>query len=395
MGEARPTLAFVIQRYGFDVTGGSESLARALAERLAPEYDITVFTTCARDYVTWKNELPPGSERVGEVEVLRFAVEEQRDLEAFNHYSESLYGSPHSHEDELEWLRRQGPYVPRLAEELRARQGGFSAILFFTYLYYPTYAGLQAVSRRSILVPTAHDEPPLRLGIYQELFRLPRAFGFLTPGEEALVRSRFPMGDRPALVAGMGVETPDTPDVEGFRTRYGVFGPYVLYAGRIDAGKGCAEMIEFYEGYRREKAAGVPLLLIGKLAMAEPGVAGVRYLGYLAEDDKAAALAGASVVLCPSPYESLSIALLEGFSLGIPALVNARCAVLRDHCLRSSGGLYYQDALEFVECLDLLLNDNVLRQALGEGGRRYVRENYSWAAVLDRYRALIHAVSGA
>mgnify|MGYP000125570403 FL=1 len=60
---SRPEVAFVVQRYGPDVTGGSEALARAVAERLTATHRVTVFTTCARDYVTWRNELPEGHDR--------------------------------------------------------------------------------------------------------------------------------------------------------------------------------------------------------------------------------------------------------------------------------------------------------------------------------------------
>ena len=80
-------LAFVVQRYGAGVTGGSETLARAVAQRLAEDFDVTVFTTCARDYVTWRNELPEGRSREDGVDVLRFPVHEERDLAAFNRFS--------------------------------------------------------------------------------------------------------------------------------------------------------------------------------------------------------------------------------------------------------------------------------------------------------------------
>ena len=389
----RPALAVVVQRYGPDVTGGSESLARAVAERLAAEYRVTVLTTCARDYVTWRNELPEGAERRGEVEVRRFPVEEERDLEAFNRFSDTLYDRPHRREDELDWLRRQGPYVPALVRELEASRDRFHAVVFFTYLYYPTFWGLKAAPARSVLVPTTHDEPPLRFEVYREMFALPRAFAFLTPPEEALVRSRFALGERPARVAGIGVEAPAAPDVPAFRRRYGVAGRYLLYAGRIDAGKGCAEMVDFYARYRAEDPGAPELLLIGNLAMPMPATPGVRYLGYLAESEKAAALAGADVVLCPSPYESLSIVLLEAFALGVPGLVNARSAVLKDHCRRANGGLYYESTDEFVEALRLLVQHEALRRALGENGRRYVRESYRWDVVLARYRELIEAAA--
>jgi glycosyltransferase involved in cell wall biosynthesis len=375
------------------VTGGSESLARAVAERLSVHYRVTVLTTCARDYVTWRNELAPGAEVVAGVEVRRFPVEEERDLQDFNRFSETLYGRPHAREDELDWLRRQGPYVPALVRELEVFRARFHAVMFFTYLYYPTFWGLKAAAERSVLVPTTHDEPPLRFEIYREMFALPRAFAFLTAPEEVLVRSRFPLEGRPATVAGIGVETPPSPDVVGFRARHAVTERYVLYAGRIDAGKGCAEMLDFYERYRAGDPRAPELLLIGNLAMPLPDGKGVRYLGYLSEADKAAAQAGAEFVLCPSPYESLSIALLEGFALGVPGLVNARSAVLQDHCRRANGGLYYEGADEFGEAFGLMLYDRELRRAMGENGRRYVRENYRWDVVLARYRELIEAAA--
>ncbi len=393
MSAAR-ALAFVVQRYGADVTGGSETLARSVAERLSGEFDITVFTTCARDYVTWRNELPEGRSLEAGVEVLRFAVRGERDLASFNRFSDALYGRPHTVEDEMEWLRRQGPYAPELVLALQARKDEFRATLFFTCLYYTTCVGLKAAPERSILVPTAHDEPPLGLSIYQAVFRLPRAFAFLTVPEAELVRSRFDMRGRPCEVAGMGVDLPAAPDVEGFRQRHGLrTQPYLLYAGRIDAGKGCAEMIEHYQAYRAGVVSPLPLLLIGQLNMPALQVKGVQYLGYLPEEEKRAAVSGASVVICPSPYESLSIVMLEAMAAGVPALVNGRSEVLRDHCVRSNGGLYYESADEFAAVIELLQRDRSLRDALGEAGQRYVRENYRWEAVLEKYRRLIRAVS--
>jgi Glycosyl transferases group 1 len=365
----------VVQRYGDAVTGGSESLARALAERLAPEFDVTVFSTCARDYVTWRNELPAGQSVQDGVTVRRFPVAAERDLSAFNRFAESIYDRPHSDEDERRFLREQGPYAPALVEALAREKERFRAVLFFTYLYYPTVEGLRAAPERAILVPTTHDEPPLRFRLYAEAFARPRAFAFLTPAEETLVRSRFDVGPRPALLAGMGIEDAGEPDVAAFRARHGLARPYVLYAGRVDAGKGCLDLVRFYELYRARAA--------------EPAA---RYLGFVSEEDKRAAFAGASVVACPSAYESFSIALLDGFAHGVPGLVNARSAVLKEHCLRGQGGLFYEDGVEFVEALVTLMGDDGLRRGLGASGRAYVAAEYRWDVVLDRYRRLIDAV---
>jgi glycosyltransferase involved in cell wall biosynthesis len=195
-------------------------------------------------------------------------------------------------------------------------------------------------------------------------------------------------------VAGLGVDLFPAPDLEAFRARHAVRGRYLAYAGRIDAGKGCAEMLAHFARFRRERAPDVELLLMGRLALPEPLGEGVRYLGYLSDEDKRAALFGAEVVLCPSPYESLSIVLLEAFALGRPALVNARSPVLLDHAREAGGGLFYEDGDEFVEALALLLREGELREAMGASGRAYVREHYRWDAVLARYRALIAAAAG-
>jgi glycosyltransferase involved in cell wall biosynthesis len=382
-------LAFVVQRYGADVTGGSESLARSVAERLAPRDDVTVFTTCARDYVTWRNEMPEGETSLGGVCVRRFRVEEERDLAAFNAFAEPLYLRATGEGEELEFLRRQGPYAPSLVAALEAERDSFEARVFFTYLYYPTFEGLRRVRERSLLVPTTHDEPPLRFGIFGDLFSRPSALGFLTRPEEALVRSRFDVGGRPTAVLGIGVDAPKRVDVEGFRARHEQGRPFALYAGRIDAGKGCAEMLAFYERYRESTPDPVDLVLIGRLAMEGSLPDGVRYLGFVSEDDKAAAMAAAEVLICPSPFESLSIVLLEGLALGTPVLVTERSAVLVDHCRRSNAGLWYADADEFGCALELLARDARLRDGLGRNGQGYVHEEYRWDAVVERWRGLI------
>ena len=78
----------------------------------------------------------------------------------------------------------------------------------------------------------------------------------------------------------------------------------------------------------------------------------------------------------------------------MPGLVNARSEVLKEHCLRSGASLFYEDADEYAEALDLLARDASLRGALGASGRRYVETEYRWDVVLDRWRGLIRAAAG-
>jgi len=95
----------------------------------------------------------------------------------------------------------------------------------------------------------------------------------------------------------------------------------------------------------------------------------------------------------PSPYESLSMVLLEAWNRGLPALVNARCAVLKGQVLRADGGLYYQSAMEFAGALDYLLRNPEVARTLGAQGRAYVDREYRWPAVMQKVETLLADVT--
>ena len=441
-------LAFVIQRYGAEVLGGSEQLCRLVAERLAPQHDVDVLTTCARDYVTWKNEYPEGADRVKGVTVRRFASARTRDIDAFNTYSNWIFNNPHTHADEMEWLKQQGPWCPALIDFLRRNHQQYDVLIFFTYLYATTVQGIEVNPGRSMVVPTAHDEPAIKLEIFKDVFTKAAALCYLTDSERQFVQQQFP--DRPLLeeLVGVGIDiphhqpyprmperveddgSPATAEVGGgevgaekgpggaepaaapddhdvrdfpshllsrgsvFRRRHRLHGPFALYGGRIDPGKGCEELLEYFSSYVKD-GGDATLALMGAKLMSLPEDPSVRFAGMLSDGERVQALEGATVVICPSPYESLSLLALEALAVGTPILVNARSEVLVEHCVRSNGGLWYSNRDEFIECLKLLVADARLRAALGRNGRDYVRTNYRWDVVLGKYERLFAKIRNA
>ena len=168
----------------------------------------------------------------------------------------------------------------------------------------------------------------------------------------------------------------------------------MLYGGRIDPGKGCEELIEYFSSYVAD-GGDATLALMGVKLMKLPDEPFIRFAGLLSERERLEALEAATVVSVPSPYESLSLLALEAFAVGTPILANARSEVLVEHCIRSNAGLYYADRDEFVEGLNLLLADASLRTAMGRNGREYVTRNYRWDVILAKYDTLIAAVRNA
>ena len=204
----RLKIAFIVQRYGTEILGGSEYHCRLIAERLAPRHAVEVLTTCAADYITWKNEYPEGTDRIRGVTVRRFANAQTRDLDAFNRYSEWIFNNPHTRSDEMEWLRQQGPWCPALLEYLERNHQQYDVLIFFTYLYAPTVLGVRIAPEKSILVPTAHDEPAIRLDIYKELFSAPAAIAYNTEVERRFLTTHFSIRAIEEETVGCGVDLP-------------------------------------------------------------------------------------------------------------------------------------------------------------------------------------------
>ncbi len=381
----------IIQRFGEDIIGGSEYYALQLLKNMSSDYSFIVYTTTAKDYLTWKNEYEEGEEKLTDnILIKRFKVEKTRNIDEFNKYSEKFFSiKEHSKEEEEEWIRRQGPLVPSLIEAVGKEQEKYDLFFLFTYLYYPVYFSIPIIKKPKLLFPTTHDELPLYMKIMKRTFELPEAILALTGKELELINKVFPKKGNQIrkLVGGIGIEPPNKIDTNAFLKKYTPIEPFIIYIGRIDGGKGVDFLIENFLEFSKKNY--VQLVLGGKRNMDLPSDFRVKYLGFLSEEEKWEALKSATLYVHPSQFESLSISMLEAMAVGTPVFVNGNSPVMKEHILKSNAGLYYTTREEFLEGLSFLMGNIKLREKMGENGIAYVKKNYSWKNILDRIEKVI------
>jgi glycosyltransferase involved in cell wall biosynthesis len=387
-------LCFVIQRYGLEVAGGSELHCRWLAGRLAARHSVRVVTTTALDYLEWANHYAEGDSVVDGIAVTRHRVERPRSIRRFAALSERVFGDEHTRADEVAWVEENGPFAPGLVRALAALRD-VDLFIFYSYRYYQSFFGLPTVAARAVLVPTAEDDPAMELPIFHALLRAPRGILYLTPEERTLVHTASGNASVPSEIIGSGVNVPAGHAGVRVGERFGITGPYLLYAGRIDRNKGADRLFTYYARLRAEWPDVPPLVLIGTAALPIPSDPRVRHLGFVSEEEKFALIRDCAVLLMPSAYESLSVVVLEAWAMGRAVLVNAACRVLEGQCMRSGGGLFYRGYSEFADALRRLVADAPLRAALGAAGQAYVRAEYDWDVVERRTEGFLSGLMAA
>ncbi len=385
-------VAYVVPRYGAQVIGGAEYGARMLAERLVSMagWEVEVLTTCALDAGTWADELPDGSSVEAGVEVHRFSVRSTRHPH-FDRLSPQVLHDPEGAAGAAEraWIDRQGPVSDGLLDAIRTSDADLVA--FYPYLYHPTVAGVPLAAGRAVMHPAAHDEAPIRLPLFRDVFAGVDGFVFQTDGERELVEGLFAIGHRRRIVLGLGVE-PAEGDA-GAAAALGLGGrPYLVCVGRVDDGKGVRTLSRFFAAYKERHPGPLALALLGPVVDRPDAHPDIVVTGPVPEDVKWGALRGALALLNPSGYEAFSLVLIEAWAAGVPVVVNERCAATREHVERSAGGFAFDGYARFEVVLERLLADAGLRHALAEAGRSYVSERFSWPAVIGRYTTFLEDV---
>jgi glycosyltransferase involved in cell wall biosynthesis len=386
-------LALVVPRAGEVVTGGAEAFCLTAAQQLAQNYDVEVLTTCAHDYATWTNVYDEGPAAIAGVAVRRFAVDSPRDPLRFNQISAQFrYRLSTLTESEQErWLREQGPYSTGMLRYLWEQRGRYDAFVFFTYLYATTYFGLPLVEDRAYLVPLAHDEWPIYMPVWQQLFARSQGMLFVSSEERQFVHRRFPGALPQGLLCDVPLHGVLAGNADAFRHETGISQPFLLYVGRIDGSKGCDELCGLFVDYINARPESrLQLVLAGEGGETLRKHDRIHALGYVDEATKWNALAASAAFVMPSRNESLCIALLEAWAAGKPALVSGASPVLVGQCRRSNGGLWYTDARSFHVALDVLLSP--AGEILGMQGNRFFKDRYERGNISETFGAMLNGV---
>ena len=414
--------AFVTARYGADISSGPDHVCRVLAEQVGSRHDVDVLTTCARNPRTWKNEYSEGTDRVRGALVRRFSVSQARDDHGFGQFSERVMAGPRTRADELEWLRRSGPWSAGLIDFIRRQHKSYDVIVFFSVCNPITITGASIAPDRTIVFPHLQLHPALRFEVCAEVLSSARGVGLVSGAERRLLRSYVRATPQHEELVGIGIDpspeqsyprhqqdpadtviddeavTSGSDAIEPesylagrgvpFRRRHRLYGPFALYGGRVEPDNGCEEMLDYFDSFASTDGD-ASLALMGVKMMRVPEEPYIRLAGVLPERQRMIAYEAADVTIAPTADDLVAQPLLESLAVGTPVLASARNSAAVEHCKRANAGLYYSNRDEFVETLRLLMTNTRLRNRLGENGRNYIRQNFRWDAVLGRFDRLV------
>lgn len=385
-------LAFITPRFSRGATvGGAETLIKNLALKAAESgREVTLLTTCATDHVSWANEHPAERIEFEGIHVEFFPVNTNRNLRLFRRLDQAI-GKRRtlSRDEEMLWLRHS-VNSDALCEHIRANEDAYDRIIAGPYLFGLIHHALMLFPHKSVLIPCLHDESFAYLDVMKDLFRAVSGFMFNSEPERDLARRLYELPSGRLDVVGMGMDdfacAPDT-----LRREQGLTAPYLIYAGRRELLKGTPLLLDYVSAFRRRTQRDVKLVLTGSGRIDLPAdlAEHVVDLGFVSEETKHNAMAGALAFCHPSTNESFGIVILESWMADRPVLVHVGSDVLTDHCRKSGGGLWFGNYPEFETELTLLLDDHDMANRMGNAGRTYVRNQYSWSAITEKMLAVL------
>lgn len=188
-------------------------------------------------------------------------------------------------------------------------------------------------------------------------------------------------------VVPLGVDIPETPGekaVGGVLSKYALDPGYILFVGTVEPRKNLSRLVQAYASFSsEEKSRSGELVLVGAAGwMGRRELSGmlsqqgVRWLGFLPQEELEAIYAAAGLFVYPSLYEGFGLPVLEAMARGL-AVVTSNTSSLREVGEGVAFLVDPEDPMELGRAIRRLACDADLRGELIEKGRDRAAE-YSW-----------------
>ena len=384
-------MAFVIPWYG-DIPGGAENECKRTVENLSYRgVNVEVFTTCVKEFLgDWNTDYyKEGIYEVNGVVVRRFKVR-KRNTKQFDDINYKLMHNQRITRAEEQLFIQEMINSDNLYSYITDHGQEYDYFIFIPYMFGTTYYGTKIYPEKSFLIPCLHDESYAYMSVYKAMFENVAGIIFHSEPEKKLASKLFDLNAK-QVVLGEGIETDIAFDSKRFIEKYDITNEFMLYAGRRELGKNVPLLIDYFCRYKKNNNSDLKLVLIGSGAVNIPRKYKTELidLGFIPKQDKYDAYAAATVLCQPSLNESFSIVIMETWLCCTPVLVHADCAVTKYHSIKSNGGLYFSNYEEFEECINFYLDNPELSNNMAENGKIYVKDNYNWDTIVDRYNAFL------
>lgn len=381
-------IGFVAPWYGEKIGGGAEAELRGLVHHLVDAgVALEVLTTCVEAFRSdWSVDFhEPGLTEEAGILVRRFRVRKRNTIR-FEPVNMKLMKGFRVTREEEETYCREMVNSPDLYDYMKEHGEDYSLFMFIPYMFGTTYYGCQIFPEKSILIPCLHDEAYAYMRVFREAFSKVKGMVFNAEPERLLAEKLYGVSGENFVTFGLGMDTDWTADAQRFRETTGIRSPYILYAGRKEPGKRVDVLVKYFTRFRQEWGQDLKLVLIGGGEIENPDPENILDLGFVDSRVKQDAYAAATFFCNPSEMESFSIVIMESWLAGRPVLVNGKCAVMKDFAVRANAGLYYENYGEFAGCARYLMEHREEAEALGKNGGAFVREQFAWGAIVEKYK---------
>ncbi|MFH0805086.1 MAG: glycosyltransferase family 1 protein [Patescibacteria group bacterium] len=283
------------------------------------------------------------------------------------------------------------------------RLAGGSDVLFVPNMNY------LSVSGRCRLVCTVHDLSYTHPGFYGvraqlwhrmvgpgRIFR--RADSLIAVSEftkrDVVHTYRVPEGRVQVVRSGVNREqfmAPSDTAAVRVRQRYQLSEPYVLFLGNVEPRKNIPGLLE---AWRILQTSPFPYQLVLAGSVVDPSWLrrhpGVRFLGYIPEEDKPALYRGATLFVYPSFYEGFGMPVLEAMASGCP-VITSQATALPEVAGDAAILVDPYNVNELAEAIRQVATQESLRRSLIESGLRRV-EQFTWKRAAAETMAVLERV---